>query len=536
MALASLVDRCVPSTFSPALFGAEIKSISASLVTNYSLDIPDGFMFTAPSPKVRDAKFCNVTATYTHPGYDDKINVETWLPIDNWNGRFQSVGGGGWVAGRFDLTYAAVAGAMSVGYATSTTDAGLGYAANADPWALVSPGNVNWYILEDLGSRSLNDQAIIGKSLVESFYGRPPSYSYWNGCSAGGRQGLMLAQRFPNAYNGISAGAPGIYWTNTMLNSFWPEQVMRLTEEYPNGCELDAITAAAVSKCDGLDGVEDGIVQNVDECMEHFNPFDLVGTTADCGNTTVEITKAAAQVAEATWEGITSSTGENLWPGLSISADLTCNLPRSIGQVCLAATDCTNGSCTLEHSNPFGWRWISLFIAKDPNFNLANITNEGFVTLLKASRKEYGSIIDTSDPDLSEFKKAGGKIVSFHGLADNIIPPKSTEKYYEEVSKSVENVEDFFRLFESPGLGHCFGGLGQPESLFAQLQAWVEDGVAPDSSPISFDNSDGETQHRILCPWPQKAQYDSSCGNSAKAECWSCVGSSPKTEVQREQL
>ncbi|KAI1469644.1 tannase and feruloyl esterase [Daldinia caldariorum] len=535
MALASLADGCVPSTFSPVVFGAEILSVSVSLVTNYSLDIPDGLMLTAPSPKVRDAKFCNVTVTYTHPGYGDNINVETWLPIDNWNGRLQSLGGGGWVAGRFELSYLGVAGAMFTGYAASTTDAGLGYASDPDLWALTSPGNVNWYLLEDFTSRSLNDQAIIAKSLVESFYGRPPSYSYWNGCSQGGRQGLMLAQRYPNAYNGISAGAPGIYWTNTMLNSFWPEHVMRTMKEYPNGCELDAITAAAVSKCDGLDGVVDGIVQNVDECREHFNPFDLVDTTIDCGNTTAKITTAAAQVANATWTGITSSTGENLWPGLTISADLTCHLPRSAGQVCLATTDCTNGTCTVDHPTPFGWRWLSLFVAKDPNFNSSNITNDELVALLKASRSQYSSI-DTSDPDLSEFKKAGGKIVSYHGLADNIIPPKSTEKYYEAVSNTVENVEDFFRLFETPGLGHCFGGLGQPDSLFGQLQAWVEEGIAPDSSPISFNNSNGETQHRIICPWPQKAQYNSSCGNSAKAECWSCVESSAKTEVRREGL
>ncbi|KAI1480301.1 tannase and feruloyl esterase [Daldinia eschscholtzii] len=537
MGSTSLADGCVPTTFSPTIFGAEILSVSASLVTNYSLDIPDGFRFTAPSRKIRDAQFCNVTVTYTHPGYDDKINVESWLPIDNWNGRLQAEGGGGWQAGRFELSYAGMAGAMFDGYASTTTDAGLWGSPDADPWALKSPGNVDWYTLENFASRCLNDQAIIGKSVVESFYGQPPSYSYWNGCSQGGRQGLMLAQRFPKAYDGIVAGAPAIYWSNNMLNSYWPEHVMRTINEYPNVCELDAITAAVTSKCDGLDGLTDGIVENVDECTKKFNPYDLVGTTVDCGNTTVKITKAAAQVAKAAWEGIVSPTGEQLWYGLSITADLTCTVSAASGQVCLATTDCSNGTCTLDHSNPFGWRWLSLFVAKDPNINLANITHEELLTLLHASKQEYGSIIDTADPDLSEFKKAGGKLLSFHGLTDNIIPPKGTEQYYREVSKKVDNVEDFYRYFEIPGLAHCLGGPGQPESLFAQLQAWVEDGVAPDSSPVSFSNSEGETQNRIICPYPRKAKYNSSCGDAAKEECWSCVTqNSTESKIQHPEL
>ncbi|KAK6954835.1 hypothetical protein Daesc_004804 [Daldinia eschscholtzii] len=486
MGSTSLADGCVPTTFSPTIFGAEVLSVSASLVTNYSLDIPDGFRFTAPARKIRDAQFCNVTVTYTHPGYGDKINVESWLPIDNWNGRLQAEGGGGWAAGRFELSYAGLAGAMFDGYASTTTDGGLWGSPDADSWALKSPGNVDWYTLENFASRCLNDQAIIGKSVVESFYGRPPSYSYWNGCSQGGRQGLMLAQRFPKAYDGIVAGAPAIYWSNNMLNSYWPEHIMRTINEYPNVCELDAITAAVISKCDGLDGLTDGIVENVDECTKKFNPYDLVGTTVDCGNTTVKITKAAAQVAKAAWEGIVSPTGEHL---------------------------------------------------VYPNFNLADITHEELLSLLHASKQEYGSIIDTADPDLSEFKKAGGKLLSFHGLTDNIIPPKGTEQYYREVSKKVDNVEDFYRYFEIPGLAHCLGGPGQPESLFAQLQAWVEDGVAPDSSPVSFSNSKGETQNRILCPYPRKAKYNSSCGNAAKEECWSCVAQkSTESKIQHPEL
>jgi hypothetical protein len=155
----SLSTACTPATFGlPVVFGAKILSMEANLVTNYTTFVPDAYRFTQPSVAVQDANFCNVTVSYTHPGQGDKIFVEAWLPVDNWNGRFQAVGGGGWVAGRFAFSRASMAGAIADGYATITTDAGLGDATDAQPWALLSPGNVNLYNLQNLGSVSLNDE------------------------------------------------------------------------------------------------------------------------------------------------------------------------------------------------------------------------------------------------------------------------------------------------------------------------------------------------------------------------------------------
>ncbi len=156
---ASQVEACVPATFSSlSLFGGEIISLETTLVSNYSASVPGAYRFTGPSVQLTNATFCNVTVSYTHPGQNDEIYVEAWLPTNNWNERFQAVGGGGWVAGRFYLSYVGMQGALADGYATITTDAGLGSAMDASPWAHVSPGNVNLYNLQNLASVSLNDE------------------------------------------------------------------------------------------------------------------------------------------------------------------------------------------------------------------------------------------------------------------------------------------------------------------------------------------------------------------------------------------
>ncbi|KAI1391701.1 tannase and feruloyl esterase [Hypoxylon trugodes] len=532
MALSSLAEACVPSTFTPTLPGAEILSIEASMVKNYNFDIPDALVFANPPVNVENANFCNVTVTYTHSGHNEEAHVEAWLPVDNWNGRFQAVGGGGWVTGRFVFSYATMARAIYDGYATITTDAGLGTELIPNSWALQNSGDVNLHKLEDFASTSLNDEAIIGKSLIKSFYGQPPSFSYWLGCSSGGRQGIMLGQRYPTAYDGIAAGAPAIHFTETVLNTFWAEHVMTRDGHIPYGCEIDAISAAAVSKCTG----SDGFVLEVEECLNQFSPFDLVGTSTTCAETktTVAISEAAAKVAKAAWEGIISSSGERLWPGLSIDTDLTGNYPVVRNQRYVASTDCSGERC-VPVGNFFGKSWVSLFLAKDPNFNTSNITPEQFENFFHTSKQQYDSITGTNDPDLSEFKKTG-KMLVWHGLADNLISPKGTEKYSRDVTKRVDNAEEFYRYYPVPGLAHCMGGYGgRPYSLFEQLRTWVENGTAPESLPVSFSDRHGVIQNRVVCPWPQKAEFDSDCGDVTKAECWSCPGRGTNEEPKAEE-
>ncbi|KAI0447300.1 Tannase/feruloyl esterase [Xylaria telfairii] len=523
---ASLAKACVPATFnSLGLFGGDIISLETTLVSNYSAYVPGLFRYTAPTVELANATFCNVTVSYTHPSQNDNIYVEAWLPTNNWNERFQAVGGGGWVAGRFYPSYVAMQGALADGYATITTDAGLGSAMDANSWAQVSPGNVNLYNLQNLASVSLNDEAIIGKQLIKGYYGKAPLYSYWNGCSQGGRQGMVLAQRYPDAYDGIAAGAPAFYWTEFVPSTTWPQQVLSMLGHYPYNCETDALTAAAITVCDKLDQVRDGIISEPEECLARFDPFRFVGMRINCTqtNSTVRITKAAAILVNETWHGPRAVDGTKLWYGLNPGADITGDAPTSY-EPGVAATNCTGTTC-VGISNTLN-QWTKLFVSKNPILDVTNLTHEEWDNLFHSSSQQYRSFVGSADPDLRAFSKTGGKMLSFHGVQDNIIPLRGSHQYYNAVASISPDIHNFYRLFEVPGLGHCFGGRSQqPSGLFEQLRLWVESGEAPETSPINVTDITGSQVlgSRVLCPYPQKQRLIERCTDTAAAKCWGCT-------------
>ncbi|KAI9642624.1 hypothetical protein NHQ30_009429 [Ciborinia camelliae] len=488
----------------PDLPGASFLSGSAVPVVNYSTGalLPNSHLDTNITP----LEFCNVTLTYTHPGQNDTINVKIFLPSSSsWNGRFLGTGGGGFATGGFDSTLA-----LSVlqGYAAAGTDGGHytdgsgrgSTVLSAQDWALISPGNVNLYLLQDFASVSLNDMTVIGKSVVASFYGQAPEYSYWNGCSTGGRQGMMMAQRYPEAYDGIVAGAPAINWVQSAVAGYWPQFVMNVLGTYPSGCELDGITAAAIASCDGLDGIVDGIVSAPGLCK--YQAKETVGKEVSCADgSSVNISEAAAIVAQAAWDGPTSDGGKFLWYGFNPSS------PLSTG---LASTTCTEGNknCT---GAPFQVcsDWINLFVIKNASYPLQNITHKEYTRIFHSSIQQFASIIGTSDPDLSAFRDAGGKILSWHGLADQLVFPNSTSSYYEKVEALDENVREYFRYFEAPGAQHCSGGNGpSPVDALGALTKWVEQGTASDVLEAKSLQVENETAiERNLCMYPLVPAY-----------------------------
>ncbi|KAJ4984607.1 feruloyl esterase b precursor [Stagonosporopsis vannaccii] len=451
--------------------------------------------------------FCNVTLTYTHPGQNDLIKVWLGLPA-SWNGRFQGVGGGGWVTGFPSQMVAAIAD----GYAAVSTDGGHdGLSQTTESWALSSSGDVNLNALQNFASVALNDMTVLGKQLTEAYYGKSILKSYWTGCSTGGRQGLMMAQRYPEAYDGILAQAPAAHWAELIATMWWPQWVMQQIGYFPPQCELNAITAAAISACDGLDGLEDGIIGLTGLCA--FNPSTVVGQPYVCGETKGTISKEAAQIVKSTWRGATNAEGEVQWPGIAPGSPLNA----------LLSTTCnsTGGDC-VGVAFSVSTDWHALFLQKDPSFNPYTYTQESWDAAFRASVQQYDSIIGTSNNDLSEFKKLGGKMITGHGMADEAIPFNSTVNYYQRVLDFDANATDFYRLFSAPGMNHCGGGLGANPDLagmLGALTAWVEKGTAPETLAASR-TVNGTIWERSLCLWPLSSIYKG--GDPALASSYEC--------------
>lgn len=499
--LGGSVGRCSQAGLSlPNITGLSILAIEALDQRNYTY-VPGPFAAGLPDPRpFSGLHFCNVTVTYTHPGWHDVINVNIRLPTDDWNGRFAGIGGGALTTGGGDLAEFMMMPIMAEGFATATTDGGhstdvLGPELNDPLWALTSPGHVNWPLLMDFASVALHDTATIGKAVAEVFYGNAPNHSYFFGGSTGGRQGLMLAQRYPGDYDGIIALFPAINWDKFWWSSPWPTFVMDQMRTYPRPCEFDAITAAAIAACDKLDGLEDGIISRVDLC--DFDPKSMVGEQIQCDAAGATVSSAAAEIIQKAWDGPRSSTGESQWYGYSKGTKLTQPLT---GPIQIKCDD--EGSCRPQSNSV----WARYWVKKDPSFDISKITHQEWDELFHASVNEYASIIGTSDPDLSAFKRRGGKMITWHGTVDAAIPFNGTTDYYDRVLRCDPEAADYYRFFVAPGVDHCQNCGVSPPPTMNHIVDWVENGVAPDTLKASGMNGLGVRVERDLCMYP-KVQY-----------------------------
>ncbi|KAI6085580.1 tannase and feruloyl esterase [Hypoxylon rubiginosum] len=517
---------CSPSTIPyPELPGARFTSLTASLVSNLTVQIPRGGYTNHGAVSAEGVSYCHVTTTYAHTGQDETITVDVYLPTSGWNGRMQGVGGGGWIAGGANarVTGPSMLGAVANGYAAVTTDAGH---ASPDPydWVLKSPGVVNQHLLDDFATSSLNEVSIIGKAIVESHYGTPPTYSYWNGCSQGGRQGLKLASSYPNAFDGIAASAPVVDLIGVGMGNLWPYVFMNALGHYSKNCELAAIGEAAIDQCDGDDGLLDGIISYPDGCK--FDPYSVVGQAISCNDTgipeIVHISETAAKIANATWTGPRSIDDSIPWWGLKKGARL---VEENLGFMTipgLATTVCsTNGTC-VGKPNGVAEQWAKLLVKKDPAFDVSTVTIEEFQEMYEISTQEYGPAFET-EPNLDAFRDAGGKMISFHGLADTVVPPDSTRHFFDRVAAKDKQVHDYYRLFEAAGLGHCSFGLGgyYPEGIFDALVSWVESDIIPGRLVAHTGPMNGTERSSILCPYPQKPYYNA-LGSYARLDDFLC--------------
>ncbi|MEW2294371.1 DUF6351 family protein [Streptomyces sp. NPDC006743] len=442
--------------------------------------------------------FCEVTVTLTHPGDDDHAKVQTWLPLKGWNGRLQAFGGSAYAAGDNGVGLAT---AVKSGYAAATTDAGVGDVLDFG-WALNGKGQVNAGLLKNFAERSQHEAALVAKQVVDGFYGTAPAYSYFNGCSTGGRQGYMEAQRHPGDYDGILANAPAVNWDEFEVATLWPQVVINQEKNRPSDCEFKAFNQAALKACDKLDGVKDGLISDAAHCT--FDPRRLIGTKVVCEGKEETITAADAAVVRKIWDGPRTASGKKLWYGLPVGADFS----------------------GLAGAGPFPVpaAWTASWVAKQPGLDVTKLTYSQFTQLFKQSQAEYDKIIGTDDPDLSAFRKSGGKLLTYHGQADPFIPTQGTVDYRERVERELggtHRVDDFYRLFLAPGTAHC-GLAGGNVNDLAALTQWVEHGKAPKTLTANLTNADGVTLTRDLCRYPLVSHYKGH-GDPADARNFRCV-------------
>ncbi|KAF2167969.1 hypothetical protein M409DRAFT_65997 [Zasmidium cellare ATCC 36951] len=436
----------------PEYNGLQVLKLQAEEVRSHT---GDSSAFKAMYSMLNDTNaaidFCNVTVTYTHPGTKDKINVNVWLPLDGWNGKFMGMSGGGFLAG----WPGSLALAVAAGY------------------------------LQNFASVSLDDMAAIGKAVVRSYYGTAPRYSYWNGCSGGGRQGLMLAQRYPTHYDGILAAAPAIGWSEVILSIYWSHVSMREIDYRPPPCELVAIVEASIEACDELDGVKDGVISAPGLCR--FDATWAVGRS--CCDGRRKVSRAAAQIANERFSG-PSSDGLPLMAAWSHGTPLASTRPFGENPIHMAQTRCDEND---DHCAqvPFALSilWLKYWLAADPDFDpLTSVGYEEFLALLRKSR-------------------------SWHGMADQLLPVNGTSDYYKTVLLQEPRTKDYFRYFEAPGVEHCMGGPGAfPVNALHALERWVEHGEAP-----GFLDGVAETFSRKICAYPLVARYQGGDPNLASS-------------------
>ncbi|KAM0331447.1 hypothetical protein ACHAQA_003123 [Verticillium albo-atrum] len=481
----------------PTIPGAKVLSVTSELRLNLT-----GPAWDSENQEVitlGPLNLCEVNVTLTHPGANDRVTIWIWLPIEGWNGRFQGVGGGGLQAGRYSLDTLGLA--VNDGYAAASTDGSAIADSNNHlyPSLFLEPGVLDLERFTNFAHRALHEVAVIGKAVTASFYETSKFYSYWSGCSTGGRQGYELAQRYPEDFDGILANAPALHWPSFVLAEGWGRHAMRVIGHTPAFCVMQAFTAASIKACDALDGVEDGVISDPTGC--NFDPDSLVGEEVACGDgATKVITEDDATIAKMIRAGPKSERGKKLWDGLDWGIDYLGIVPSVVSGI-------------PDSIDKLVSSWIEYFIEKDLNFDVSTLTTIDHMTdLFAVAPSMYDGIIGTNNPDLSAFRDAGGKLLSWHGTADQLIMINNTIRYREQVEAVMggsDLVDEFYKFYLAPGVGHCEGEAGAtPRKALDALVTWVEEGKQPDVLRGTMKNLDGEQAERIICPYPLVARYD----------------------------
>jgi feruloyl esterase len=457
----------------------------ASTVAAGAFKTPDQAGSGLNSPTVQVHAFCRVAATI-HPTNDSSIDIEVWLP-ENWNGKYQAVGGGGWAG---IISYPAMAAALKVGYATASTDTG-----HKGPNAEFAPGHPEKMI--DYGYRAVHEMTLTAKLIINARYGRAQQYSYWNGCSTGGRQGLQEAQMYPADYDGIIAGAPASYLLH--LNA-WDMKTALINQKdeahLVPANKLALLHRAVLEKCDALDGVKDGLLNDPRACT--FDPSTLLcksSETASC------VTAAQLESVSAMYAPAERKDGTVIYPGMPFGGEQLWTRmfdPNPFGVALNTFRYAVHESAA--------WDWHSFDL--DADVALAD-QKLGYVHAI--------------NPDLSAFRDRGGKLLMYHGWADQLISPQNSINYHAAVEDKLGGNQDpWYRLFMVPGMGHCRGGDGPNQfNSMGALERWRETNEPPAQILSAHVTDNNVDMTRPLCPYPQRAVYKGS-GTMEDAANFAC--------------
>lgn len=476
-----------------------------------------------PNPVSPSRPFCRVRGTIK-PSLDSDIRFELWLPEPAaWNGKYEGVGNGGFAG---FITYTPMGRALEAGYAVSGTDTGHVAQVTDARWALSHPEKVI-----DFGWRAIHETAVASKAIVQAYYGRGAAHAYFAGCSDGGREALMEAQRFPGDYDGIVAAAPANDWTHLLAAGAWAEQAL-LAE--PGGAlsasKLPAITNAVLAACHG----EDGMLDDPGQCR--FDPSVLLckGPESDSCLTPAQVTTL-----EKIHSGPRDPAGRPVFPGLTPGSEAD----PSGWSLWVTGTGANpgEGSLILAFSRGF----FAYMVFGDPDWDVRSLN---FREDLKITDAKAAAALNASATDLAPFKAAGGKLIQYHGWYDSAISPRDSIRYYQDVARrigGIEQTQSFYRLFMGPGMQHCGGGVGPnavggpfglpapshdpAHDVIAALSRWVEDGVAPAqiiATKYKDDKPDkGIAMQRPWCPYPAVARYSGQGGRN-EASSFGCVAES----------
>ena len=429
-----------------------------------------------------------------------QVGFEVHLPTQ-WNGRFVMYGNGGYAGESLDSPQrnATYRRALGRGFAVAATD--TGHSGITEPGGTFAADRQK---LLDYAFRSLHVTAEAAKTVMRAYYGVAPTKSYFEGCSTGGRQALILAQRFPTDFDGITVGAPVLNFTGTMLHYVQIEQAAKNGSITP--AKLPALSAKIIEACDAKDGLKDGLISDPRRC--DFQPArdlphcDAGADGPDCF-TSAQIAWLEAQY------GDTRSNGKRIFPGWPVGSEGGWQ-PWSVD---------ANGR-TLSRSFSEGFFRYLVPTKPDPQYDILTFNFDRDLPKLD----NIHLILDATDPDLTHFRDRGGKLLMYYGWADPALNPLMGVEYYESVTERMgTGTTNFFRMFMAPGMYHCGGGPG-PNAFdtLSPLSQWVEQGKAPDSLLATKTDAGKAVRTRPLCPYPQVAKYKGS-GSIDDAANFTCA-------------